>query len=302
MIQRLAFFLPVLLSSVASAQGLVSEEAVDRDAATQVAAFARALSEEGDHYRAIGEYKRALFLSPGDARGFQWRYAIGEAYRAGEQYDAAAKQFEALASGAPATVQARALLGAARSHLAAGQWESAIARSREAADAWEESEPERSREARYVEGWALLRAGRDAEAAKAFERARGVDVVGQGATDLLRVLPQLDRLPSRSPALAGTLGLVPGLGHLYIGEPMIAVSAAVWNGIFIWALVDAIQKENWSLAVVLGLFEAMWYGGSVVGAVSGAHRFNRDARINAIEDLESIASPTLGDDLRQRAQ
>lgn len=289
------------LSAAAGAEALVSAESARAAApdASRAAAFARALSQEGDFYRAIGEYKRALFLDPEAPENVAWSLAIGEAYRAGEQPEAAAKAFEAVAAAHP-EVKGPALLGAAQSYLAAGQGESATSRAREAAGAL--TDPGQVRTARYVEGWALLRTNRDEEAARAFALARGDGAVGQGAGRLLRVLPQLEQLPSRSPTVAAVLGLVPGLGHLYIGEVGTAASALAWNGLFGWALYDAVREKRWSFAVVLGMFESMWYGGSIVGAMGGAHRFNRDARVNALEDLEKVSSPKLPDELVQRRE
>ena len=268
------------------------------DRAKEAAAFAASLAREGDDYRAIGEYKRALFLDPASPEAIGWQLAIGEAYRAGGQYEEAGKQFDALAQAGTAG-RAAAKLGAAKSWLSARRYGRAAARAKSAAQAYA-GDAQKVREAEYLEGWALVRAGRDGEAAQAFAAARGPGKVGEGAQRLVLVMPQLQHLPSKSPVLAGVLGLVPGLGHLYLGDPGTAVSALVWNGVFGWALYEAVAAKSWSLAVVLGMFEAMWYGGSIVGSISGAHRFNRDARVNAMEELEKIAPPALVDDVQGR--
>lgn len=277
---------------------IAAAEPLEPDASL-TANFARTLADEGDHYRAIGEYKRALFLAPASSESGRWMHAIAESYRRGEQYDAAVKAFDDLATAKP-DWRPFAALGAARSTLAAGNVEAAIARAREAASLLEPMG--RAREAFWVEAWALLKAGRDAEAKAAFEKARGGGVLGEGADRALSAWPSLEQMPTKSPALAGALGLVPGLGHLYLGEPGTALSALVWNGVFAWALVDALRAQQWSLAVVLGMFEAMWFGGSIVGAVSGAHRSNHDARLNALDDLARIASPALLDDVGTKSQ
>jgi hypothetical protein len=284
-----------LWSCAVLAQPLDAAPAAESSAEASLAAnFARTLAGEGDHYRAIGEYKRALFLAPGSSEAGRWRYGIAESYRRGEQHDAAVRAFDELGSSDPGW-RPFAALGAARSTLAAGNADVAVIRAREAATLLEPMG--RAREAYWVEAWALLKAGRDAEAKAAFERARGDGMLGEAADRALAAMPSLEQLPTKSPALAGALGLVPGLGHLYLGEPGTALSALAWNGVFAWALVDALRAEQWSLAVVLGMFEAMWYGGSIVGAVSGAHRYNHDARVNALEDLTRAASPALLDDL-----
>lgn len=279
-----------LVTGAAAAEPLRSAEAeaVQVPDARLAAAFADSLFDRGDYYRAIGEYERALFLAPTAAEAPRWNLQIGEAYRKGEQFVDAARTFERLARELPESSRPLALYRAAKAHLDAGALESAVARAREAADAFRD-DPSRAREARYIEGWALLRSERDAEAEKAFAAAKGGDTAGLGAEKLLKVMPQLADIPSKSPTLAGVLGLIPGAGHLYLGDPQTAVSALVWNGIFIWALVDKIRARDWSLVAVLSIFESMWYGGSILGAVSGAHRYNRDARVNAMEDLEKLS-------------
>jgi hypothetical protein len=285
----------LLLSSPLAAGELRSAEAeaLALPEAQEAARFADHLAAQGDHYRAIGEYKRALFLAPTAPEAARWELGIGESLRQGEQHEQAARQFDQVAE-TRREVRGEALLGAARSYFAANQLEAAASRAKAAAEAFEP--PAKVREARFTEGWALLRAGRDAEAKAAFEAAKGPGVVGEGAARVVEVLPQLETLPARNPVLAGVLGLVPGLGHLYIGEPATAVSALVWNGVFAWAIYETVQQRQWPLVTVLAMFQTMWYGGSIVGAISGAQRYNRDARLNAMDDIAGLASPRLVDE------
>ena len=102
-------------------------------------------------------------------------------------------------------------------------------------------------------------------------------------------------LPYKSPALAGTLSIVPGLGHFYIEEYGAGAVAMVWNGAFIYAFVDSLLAQKYGQAALIGLVELIWYSGTIFGAVSGANRFNRDARRIVEEgvarDLDAI-SPT----------
>ena len=64
-------------------------------------AFAASLLEEGDHYRAIGEYKRFLFLAPDDPAARSARFAIGLAYLRGGQPAAAVDHYTQLARTLP---------------------------------------------------------------------------------------------------------------------------------------------------------------------------------------------------------
>lgn len=272
--------------------------------ARKAAAFAEHLAERGDHYRAIGEFERALWLAPVAPEASRWMLRIGEAYRLGEQYETAGEHLQAVAAEYP-ELRAQALLAAAKAWQGAHRYESAIERARESAAVFGDGSSG-ARRARYVEGWSLLLSTerdahqRDLQAADAFRLARGDGVLGEGADKLLALMPKLEDLPHRSPFLAGALGLVPGFGHFYLGDVSTGLSALVWNGVFGWALVEAIRAKNYSLAAVLGAFELMWYGGSITGAVSGAHRFNRDARLNAIDRMKELSPPALLDEFGTR--
>lgn len=294
--------IPSLLMLLALASGAASANETE---AGKAASFATHLADKGDHYRAIGEFERALWLAPTSPEAGRWMFLIGEAYRLGEQYETAGEHLQAVAAEYP-DLRARALLAAAQAWQGARRYESAIERAREAAAVFGEGSSG-ARKARYVEGWSLLLSTergsdeRDAEAAHAFRLARGDGAVGEGADKLFSALPRLDDLPHRSPFVAGALGLVPGFGHFYLGDLPTGLSALVWNGLFGWAVYEAIRAKNYSLAAVLGVFELMWYGGSITGAVSGAHRFNQDARLNAMDELKSLSPPALVDEFKTTA-
>ena len=103
-------------------------------------------------------------------------------------------------------------------------------------------------------------------------------------------------IPRKSPGLAGLLSIVPGLGHFYLGEVGIGIVAMVWNGAFIFATVDSFVAGRIGQGTLLGLLELVWYGGTIFGAISGAHRFNRDAylivREGLTEDIDRLAADT----------
>ena len=86
---------------------------------------------------------------------------------------------------------------------------------------------------------------------------------------------------------AALFSIIPGGGHLYLGQPFIAAAALSWNGLFGYALYDSIARGQVGVAVVLGVFESLWYFGTLFGAVSGAHKYNRDAVLNALDELRS---------------
>jgi hypothetical protein len=48
-----------------------------------------------------------------------------------------------------------------------------------------------------------------------------------------------EELPEKNPVYAGTLAIVPGLGHAYVPRYRDAIVSFLVNGLFIWAAVQA---------------------------------------------------------------
>ena len=63
------------------------------------------------------------------------------------------------------------------------------------------------------------------------------------------------------------------------------MTSLVWNGLFVFATVNAILAGDWGVAAVLTLFELGWYSGGIFGAVAGAFRHNRDVVKNWRDDV-----------------
>ena len=138
--------------------------------------------------------------------------------------------------------------------------------------------------AQYLLGWSYLENG---DAFAASRELRKVDLPWAGR--LADAVDVRDRLPHKSPLLAGALSVVvPGLGHVYLGQPLIGVAALGWNGLFTAAAVDTAIHKLYGVTAVLGGLELLWYGGAILGAVSGAYKYNRDAELNHEEELKRV--------------
>ena len=80
----------------------------------------------------------------------------------------------------------------------------------------------------------------------------------------------------RSPALAGFLGVFPGLGYLYAGYPQTAISAFLIDALLLTASYKAFDNGNTPLGALLGIIGIGWYSGSIYGSVSAADRRNAE--------------------------
>jgi TM2 domain-containing membrane protein YozV len=241
------------------------------------------LLAEGDHYRAIGEYKRFLFLAPERPEASAVRFRIGLAYLRGGQPRAAEDAFAEFSEALPQPLRAEAELQRAYARYLAEDWSAAGG----ALDTWmvlfapDAPGPDRARAA-YLMGWVALERGNPKAARAAWEAE-----AFPGQARLVASAKAIEELPYRSPLLAGLLSIVPGAGHLYIGQPGIAAAALAWNGLFAFGLYSSIHARQAGVAAVLGLFEALWYAGTIFGAIDGAQKFNRDARLNALDALRA---------------
>jgi TM2 domain-containing membrane protein YozV len=249
--------------------------------------FADHLFADGDWYRAITEYRRFLFQVRGRSEEApRAALAIGEALLRGEQYDAAGRQLDGVASRTTDMEQRRtALFGAGRAYLLDQRPELAKPRLRLLAEDEEAADGLRH-EARWLLAWGHFDAGELDEAYKQFS---GLAEAGgrhaEDASGAAQALLDRERLEQKNPLLAGALSLIPGFGHFYLGRWGVGLTSLAWNGLFLFATVSAWLTGNWGVALVLTLFEIGWYSGGVFGAVAGAMRHNRDVVRNWRDDL-----------------
>lgn len=99
----------------------------------------------------------------------------------------------------------------------------------------------------------------------------------------------------KSPTVGGLLGMIPGMGYAYSGEYANALRSIIMNGIFIYAMVETGDNDNWGVFSVLTFFEITWYTGSIYGGIDSAQRYNQH-RLQAclqVIDNHSCYKPNL---------
>lgn len=271
-----------------------SELTLARGLGEDPVAFGDWLAEQGDYYRAIGEYQRALYHEPGEPTRTALLLRVARAYALGNQAEKAAEIGGRLARESPAEeLRPQALLVLAFARDRAGDHDTAASLLRKVYEPGAQGSIEAR--ARLLAGIALLRSGaRDGEAARVLEPVTTDPQVGAAAVALSRAADRLHAVRLKSPALAGVLsGVLPGLGQLYLGEPDTAVAAFGVNALFIWATVDAFRSQHYGLGAAALAVESLWYGGAIFGAVAGAHRYNRDYRARVIDEAQRGLDPAV---------
>jgi tetratricopeptide (TPR) repeat protein len=275
------WLLIVLLLGASSAHA----ETPDADAYLR---FAESLFTERDFYRAITEYKRFLFLNPQSPKAGWVQFRIGESYLEGGKLDAARFAFEDLLKvQKDPRLRRWAFLAMARAFYKRGMLKQSAGILDQLIPELED--PDLRGHALYLSGCARLKIGEAHKARTAFEGVGADHQLAGRAGWLSAQMERMEDLPEKSPVLAGMLSLVPGLGHIYLGEYAVAFTAFCWNGLFGFATYDAFQRGHWGVGALLAALELLWYSGTIYGAVSGAHRYNRDARLNFYDELEERA-------------
>jgi len=241
--------------------------------------LAAELAIEGDPHAAAVEFRRLALeqASPERAAGYFW--AAAYAYAQAGDLDAAARLLDRAEDANPAlrreALLLRAQLAAERGDYPEAEFELTALLAEPAAA------PLRELSLRRLAG-VRLRDGRVPAA-----RAALVDVAAPE-----RVLASLDtyaRGPRRSPTVGGLLGLVPGLGYAYSGEYANGLRSLLLNALFIAAMVETADEEQWALFAAAGFFEVTFYTGSIYGGVDSAHRFNRERLDDALDAIGATA-------------
>ena len=264
-----------------------SPEATDSGlSAEQLLTFADHLLRDGEHFRAITEYRRFRFTYPEDPRQAMALFRIGQAFYRGESYPEALQTFREVEQRYPdhpygqqaRLWQGESLLRQAQYDAAEQTYTRFLAGS---------SDPEQSPYAQYQLGWSFLYRRQWTQAAETWRQIPPEHRLYPAAQQLITESNSGAALPKKSPALAGILSSVlPGSGQLYNRRLGDAALAFLLNGLFIAGSIEAIQHGELAVAGVLSFFEAGWYVGNILGAVNGAHKHNRHATESMLQNLE----------------
>ena len=192
--------------------------------------YAKSLMAEEDWYRAITELKRYRYFggNGGDALVPEVNRLIGLCYLHGKQHFDAYRTFGRVVEDPAASdalrqsaawrqIQAAHLGGA--SLLVTKDGPSLILR---------QSGTPAAPAIGYVHAYTLLQLGRWSDSAAAFVAVAAADpdgTLGRNAALLAAELAGAPRLQAKSPALAGVLAVLPGLGHVYAERYQDALNA-----------------------------------------------------------------------------
>ena len=238
-------------------------------------AFAQSRLDAGAFDEAIAEFHRFVYFFPADHRVPSALFQTGMAHFDAGRYQAAAAVFDRQTGGdADSPLVSDAFFMLSRCHARQGMIEQAmvdlynlmvVSTKKAVLD-----------RARYELGWLHVEQGRWNDAGQAFDRITPNSRDRFRVDDLKAALVRSDAIAVKNPTTAGMLSIVPGGGQLYCKRYQDAMTAFLINAGLIWAAWEAFDNEQYALGGVISFVEFGFYAGNIYGAVSGAHKYNRD--------------------------
>ncbi len=247
--------------------------------------FAETYFNEGAFRQAIDEYRRFIYFFPKDSRVDTARFRIGQSHMKSNDFTQGIASFKPFLNRPRAgDLFIKSYRLTSECHVKLRQYDAAVSTLENLIARVED--PGIKDEANYRIGWIYIETG-------AFETAR--DYFGrirpQTKTrfDIDRLFTEMEKAPlieKKSPFLAGTLSIVPGLGYLYCNRPKDALVSFIVNGGMIFATYAAVDNDNPALGAILAFLGLGFYSANIYGSVTSAHKFNRRKKEDFIQNLK----------------
>jgi outer membrane protein assembly factor BamD (BamD/ComL family)/TM2 domain-containing membrane protein YozV len=258
--------------------------------------LADAFLGEGEYYRAITEFKKFLILFPDSKKADYAWFRIGLANLQGEEFGPAARTFSTLRQKYPESaysLQAGYLEGI--SHWKMKGYNLTLMILAEIS----EGHPGSEYAPRALAAAGLVALDEDKadlsrrNLERFLERYPGHSGV-ENVRDALAYLDQYERLPEKSPVLAGALSaILPGSGYMYAGRYGDGFTAFLINGLFIAGTVTGIHNENYALSAIVGGIGVPFYLGNIYGSANAAKKWNLEVKREVLRKVHDSLAPLI---------
>lgn len=249
----------------------------------------RHLAAQGNYDAAITEYKRFLFFHPDDPRIGEIYYNIGLAYKTQGLWTEAVTALRTATSLAINNETKSAYqLALAVTLIATKNYD--LAQLELIKVVLRKPSPPLFRRALFLQGVTYIYQFR-------WEEARSVlqDYIADERLDAL--FETALNMPQKSLKVAKVLStILPGAGHIYIGDWQDGLNALLLNGALGFLTIDAVLAEHYTDAVLWGgLIFLRYYRGNTFRAEAAAKQFNlrqsQRAAETLLQRLQEIVSP-----------
>jgi len=239
-----------------------------------VLSFADYLYKENDFYRAITEYKRALYyMDDNDSVLFK----IGLCERGRGNYSVAIKLFQNLIRNSESIAE-KSLEQAAFCFYLSGDYRKSI----------DIIDNVQKPELYILKGWNYIKLMNLNKAKSTFGKLIESDVEYKRKLTEFTDLLEIENYPNKkSPVLSGLLSVfIPGLGKIYCGRYSDGIYSFIINSCLGIATYNAFENNNKTRKIVIGGASAVFYIGNVYGSYLCAKVVNRDRKNDYINNLK----------------
>lgn len=264
--------------------------------ADEILGFADFLRESEDYYRAIGEYKRFVFLLPNDERIPNVLYKIALCEQARGKYDRAIQAYNSFLENNP---QGNSLATLARFQIAEcyrllSDYEKVRQTLQPMIKDHNIPSPLRFKIWHRL-GWCELQERKFDNANEIFRKMEA-EFVAQGSEEethlanLMRNRVQKAKhVPRKSPWLAGGLSTItPGSGQIYLGRHGDGVFSFLTIAILSTLSHYNFRKSNQMSGWILGGLTAGFYLGNIYGAIATSFLINQQRESAYLREIDQI--------------
>lgn len=257
--------------------------------------YAQKLFSDDNFLEAACEYRRFIHFFPDDSRKDQAMFQIGMSYFKNGQYEDAIEAFMLLTEDSSSNkgiktefsedhpaVQAYFMIS--ETYMLQKESGQAVASLRNLLMLTENKDIQDK--AFYKVGWIFLETGAWEKAGFFFSKISPENKEKYNLDKLNKELNKADNIALKNPSIAGSLSIIPGAGFLYCNRYRDALSAFVLNTGLMLAAYKAFDNDNPALGSIISLIEIGFYTGNIYGAVSSAHKFNRNTKKRFFERLK----------------
>ncbi len=246
--------------------------------------YAEQLNAQGQFRQAAEEYDRFTFFFPQHPRQRMARFKSASAFFQAGDIGAALERFNQLTRGDTLDrVAIESFFMMAECHLIEKQYGQAILQMHNLIVLTEQ--PHLKDRAYERIGWIHIDQMDWEGARQAFDRMTPSAQRRHQIDRLDAALEGAAQLPYKTPALAGTLSIIPGAGQLYCGRYEDALAAFLVNGALIWASFESFDHDLNALGGLLAFVGVGFYASNIYGAISSAHKYNFSQKQRYSEQL-----------------
>jgi hypothetical protein len=247
--------------------------------------FARRVMNDKDYTRAIVEFERFIHFFTGDSRVPRARLLIGMCYLNDRRYEEAREIFYPFITSEPdGPLSAKAVFLMGESYYQQGISKEAEYYFVKVIENYSDSDLKNA--ALYRLGWTRMQKNKWREASVIFKTVEKDSLFYENSRELAAQSLMGEELPEKNPAYAGTLAIIPGLGHAYVSRYRDAMVSFLVNGLILWAAVQAFDSDQDVLGGILTFLELGFYTGNIYSAVNAAHKHNRTVQNDFRKSLQ----------------